>query len=223
MADRYFTQTQVRGHLITAGASVDEVNILSAIAMVEGASHDPTGYANFDAVGDVALQDNTWGPSITYFQIRTLNNPGSLWYRTAALLKTPDQACKAALHIARTAGYSAWSVFRSGAYLAYVATYLPPVGVYILKSGDTLYRLGERFGIPWKVIAIANNVPAPYNTLRIGDRLHIYKVHIVSAGQTLYGISRDHGVPMDKIVEYNNLLNPNVIVTGQVLKIPKVY
>lgn len=58
------------------------------------------------------------------------------------------------------------------------ATYSTPVyntissQTYTVVKGDTLYKIGQRTGIPWKTIAEANNIEAPY-TIKIGQVLKI--------------------------------------------------
>lgn len=44
--------------------------------------------------------------------------------------------------------------------------------------------------------------------------------HVVKRGQTLYQISRYYGVSMQAISQANNLWNPNLIYSGQTLRIP---
>lgn len=45
---------------------------------------------------------------------------------------------------------------------------------YTVKSGDTLYSIGIKFGIDWKKIAEVNNLDEPY-TLSTGQELKIPK------------------------------------------------
>lgn len=45
---------------------------------------------------------------------------------------------------------------------------------YAVKSGDTLYAIGIKFGVNWKDIAKANNLSEPYN-LSTGQELKIPK------------------------------------------------
>ena len=52
--------------------------------------------------------------------------------------------------------------------------------------------------------------------------LNEFDTIVVKSGDTLFGIARRFGVSVQKIVEINNLGLNNVIVTGQVLKIPNI-
>lgn len=45
---------------------------------------------------------------------------------------------------------------------------------YIVKSGDSLYSIGIKFGINWQEIAKTNNLEEPY-TLTVGQELKIPK------------------------------------------------
>lgn len=44
--------------------------------------------------------------------------------------------------------------------------------------------------------------------------------YVVKSGDTLYRIAAKYGVTVQQIVAANNIANPNLIFTGQVLKIP---
>ncbi len=48
----------------------------------------------------------------------------------------------------------------------------PPVLVYLVREGDTLYAIGKRFGIPWRRIAERNHIGPPYHIVA-GQRLVI--------------------------------------------------
>jgi LysM repeat protein len=48
----------------------------------------------------------------------------------------------------------------------------PPTLTYTVISGDTLAKIGIKFGVPWLIIASANNISSPYS-LKIGQVLII--------------------------------------------------
>ena len=52
------------------------------------------------------------------------------------------------------------------------AAALPADGIYVVKSGDTLDRIGRRYGVSGRAIAKENNI-AVTKMLRIGDKLRI--------------------------------------------------
>lgn len=43
---------------------------------------------------------------------------------------------------------------------------------YVVQRGDTLFSIGQRFGVPWQTIAAVNNIHPPY-TIYTGQRLAI--------------------------------------------------
>lgn len=72
---------------------------------------------NPDAVGDVGLQDATWGPSVGLWQIRSIKaQNGSGGVRDASRLKDPAFNARSAYAIYQSQGLRAWSVYTNGAY-----------------------------------------------------------------------------------------------------------
>jgi hypothetical protein len=73
-----------------------------------------------DAVGDLALADGTWGPSIGLWQIRSLKAQyGTGGVRDAARLEEPSFNAASMAAISRRGSYwQPWSVWKSGAYRA---------------------------------------------------------------------------------------------------------
>lgn len=81
------------------------------------------GYS--DAVGDVTLVNDKWGPSIGLFQIRSLRNPLAFnaadRYRYAWALRHPDFNAHAAYVISQGGTtWDLWSVYKSGSYQQHV-------------------------------------------------------------------------------------------------------
>ena len=101
--------------LLDAGFSAASATIMTAIALAESGG-DPA------AVGDVALQDNTWGPSFGLYQIRTLkHSTGSGVARDITALVDPEFQAQAAYSISGSGtNFTPWSVYTSGAYQAYL-------------------------------------------------------------------------------------------------------
>lgn len=98
-----------------AGASAADATLLTAIGGAE------SGW-NLNAVGDVALEDHTWGPSFGIWQIRTLiAETGKGTPRDINRLRTGiDAQAAAALAVKGSQGLRAWSTYTSGAYSGYV-------------------------------------------------------------------------------------------------------
>jgi hypothetical protein len=75
-----------------------------------------------DAVGDLALIGDKWGPSIGLFQVRSLRHPEDFPFpdtlRIAELLRASTFNAQAAWEISEHGtDWSKWSVYRSGKYL----------------------------------------------------------------------------------------------------------
>jgi LysM repeat protein len=101
--------------------------------------------------------------------------------------------------------------------------------VYTVKAGDTLFSIGQAYGLSWTQIAEANGIVNP-NQIAAGQSLKIPVdkpsptqqsfVHTVQAGETLFIISLRYGVAWPAIAEANKLETPYVIFPGQTLIIP---
>lgn len=50
---------------------------------------------------------------------------------------------------------------------------LPAPKTYIVQPGDTLGKIGQRYGLNYLSIAQINNIPAPYNTIYVGQPLNL--------------------------------------------------
>ncbi len=99
--------------------------------------------------------------------------------------------------------------------------------VYIVKKGDTLYKIANNYGVSVDAIKKLNNLTS--NTLQIGQQLAIPKgnvveetnfvVYQVMPGDTLYAIARKYNTTVDEIKKYNNLTS-NLLTINQTLQIP---
>lgn len=95
-------------------------------------------------------------------------------------------------------------------------------GTYIVQSGDTLYIIGQRFGVSWQAIAQANGIYSPY-ILHVGEPLRLTgstSTYTVRSGDTLYLIGQSHGVSWESIASANGISSPYVIYPGEGLVIP---
>jgi LysM repeat protein len=96
-----------------------------------------------------------------------------------------------------------------------------------VRYGETLYRIGLRYGTTVQGIAQLNGIANP-NRIYAGQVLRIYPgaasthtVYVVRWGDTLSAIARQFGVSPWAIAEANRITNLNRIYTGQRLVIPK--
>ncbi len=108
--------------------------------------------------------------------------------------------------------------------------YIPPLGsdYYIVKKGDTLWDIANKYDISVSEIKSLNNLKS--NILQIGQALKIknkkessvssnYIEYNVVKGDSLYTIANKFDVTISDIKKLNNLLT-NTLQIGQVLKIP---
>ena len=93
--------------------------------------------------------------------------------------------------------------------------------LYIVKPGDTLYRIVANTGASLSDIAAANALQPPY-TLQVGQRLQIPSglYHNVNPGETGIAIARAYGVPWNDIINLNRLEPPYTLKIGQRLRLP---
>ncbi len=95
---------------------------------------------------------------------------------------------------------------------------------YIVKKGDTLYKIANTYGITVDELKRINNLTS--NTLQIGQQLLIkpeepFENYVVQKGDTLSSIARLYGIPLVDLKNYNGL-NSDILSIGQILIIPKV-
>lgn len=103
---------------------------------------------------------------------------------------------------------------------------------YTVKPGDRLFSIGRQFGVNPYTIAQANGIYPPY-TIYVGQVLTIPggtpvtvtpgpgpNTYVVQRGDTIFSIARRLGKTPASIINANNLMNPNLIFPGQVLRIP---
>lgn len=94
-------------------------------------------------------------------------------------------------------------------------------GSYVVKPGETLYRISREKNIPIRSLIEANNLQPPY-ALQAGQRLAIpsARFHVVQRGDTVYSISRTYGVDMATLTRTNDVPAPYRIKVGQRLQLP---
>jgi morphogenetic protein associated with SpoVID len=109
--------------------------------------------------------------------------------------------------------------------------------IHMVKEGDTLYELSKKYGVeldkviamnpqiadPDKlVIGMKVKIPAPPKPVEtpIGEIAH---KHVVVQGDTLWKLSKQWGIPLATMIKANpQLKNPNVLLTGETVLIPKL-
>ena len=101
----------------------------------------------------------------------------------------------------------------------------------IVKRGDTLSRIAREYNVTIAHIVELNDITNP-NLIYPGEKLRItesdvtilnpipkntYSTYTVRRGDTLSGIARKFGVSVNYLVRANNIKNPNLIYSGQIL------
>ena len=94
--------------------------------------------------------------------------------------------------------------------------------VYIVKKGDSLYKIAQNYDTTVSEIMKLNNLTS--TSLSIGQLLEIPKVintntYIVKKGDNLYKIAQSYDTTVDELINLNNLSNTSLSI-GQVLKLP---
>ena len=108
---------------------------------------------------------------------------------------------------------------------------------YVVRWGDTLFRIARQFGTTVQAIAAANGIVNP-NLIYAGSTLRIptgpvtpgtatpppdpgqVTEYVVVRGDTLFRIAQRFGTTVQAIVAINAIPNPNLIYVGQRIKIP---
>jgi peptidoglycan/xylan/chitin deacetylase (PgdA/CDA1 family) len=90
---------------------------------------------------------------------------------------------------------------------------------YIVRPGDTLHRLSQRFGLAVALLAGMNAIEHP-DRLSVGQVLRIPEVYTVRPKDTLYHISRSLGVDAAELAALNGLADIDRIFVGQRLVLP---
>lgn len=96
--------------------------------------------------------------------------------------------------------------------------------IYVVKSGDTLYKIAQDYNITVDELKNLNNLSS--NTLSVGQLLKIPspisepETYTVKKGDSLYSIAQEFNTTVDILKKLNNLTS-NTLSIGQILKLPK--
>jgi len=105
------------------------------------------------------------------------------------------------------------------------------VKIHIVKKGDTLYELSQKYNVPLQKLIEANPQIANPDQLSIGEKVKIpagavqvegegYK-HVAKQGDTLWKLSKAWGIPLQTLIDANpQISDPNVLKVGDVVLIP---
>lgn len=105
----------------------------------------------------------------------------------------------------------------------------PKSEIYVVRQGDTLSEIADRYGVSLSKLRAANGLRG--NAIRIGQRLVIpatakrlqeaasAKTHVVRSGDTLSAIARRYGTSVSAIQRANGMTGSSLRV-GERLKLP---
>lgn len=96
------------------------------------------------------------------------------------------------------------------------------MNIHIVKSGDTVSKIAQQYGVPQFVVTTLNNLEDIPN-LVVGQALLILvptQYHTVNQGETVYSIAQQYGVSVNRIYLNNPILRgQNLVYPGQTLVI----
>ena len=197
------------------GISVDELkaannltsNVLQIgqrlnIPSMSGITTKPENYINYTVKSGDSLYSIASKNDLTVQELKNYNNLTSNVLQIGQILKIPV-----------------------------VSTEEVPIGKYgeyVVKSGDSLYSIGRKYGYTPQQLIDYNNLDS--TVLSVGQVLKIptvssdleqtnYIEYTVKSGDNLYSIGRKYGVSPQELINYNNLTS-NLLCIGQTLKIP---
>lgn len=107
---------QIYAYARGAGLSAAAATTATAVALAESGG-------NTDAIGDVALEDAKWGPSVGLWQIRSLKaQTGTGQPRDAEQLTSPAfNAASMAQISGAGSNFGAWTTFKNGTYKSHLS------------------------------------------------------------------------------------------------------
>ena len=172
------------------------------IPTMSGTTTEPSNYINYTVKAGDSLYSIASKNGLTVQELKNYNNLTSNVLQIGQLLKIPV-----------------------------VSTEEIPIGnytEYVVKSGDSLYSIGRKYGYSVQDLVEYNNLDN--SILSIGQIIRIPKVssdleqknyieYTIKSGDNLYSIGRKYGVTAQDLIDYNNLTS-NLLSIGQVIKIP---
>lgn len=90
---------------------------------------------------------------------------------------------------------------------------------YLVRPGDTLSQISQRFEVPIPMLANINNI-RNIDLLYVGQILIVPKMYTVEAGDTINSIAQKLGVEVADLLLENNLSPSGPIYVGQKLVVP---
>ena len=186
------------------GLTVDELKRLNNLT------------SNALSIGQVLkIKENVSEPSVNTYKVKS----GDTLYGIARMFGlTVDELKK--INNLSTNNLTVGQVLR----ISKSADVEPDTNYYIVKSGDSLYKLANKFNTTVDGLKRINSLSS--NLLSIGQKLIVpdssssnYQTYTVKKGDTLYSIARDYNTTVSAIENLNNLSSSSLSI-GQKLLIP---
>lgn len=96
------------------------------------------------------------------------------------------------------------------------------ISTYIVRSGDSLGKIAQMYGVSVNTVMWANNLKN--GVIQEGQTLVILPIsgvrHTVKSGETLQGIVAKYKGNLEGVLDYNNLNSDSVLAVGDILLIP---
>lgn len=111
------------------------------------------------------------------------------------------------------------------------STYVSSNDTYVVRKGDSLYKIAKRFGVTVSALKKANGLwsdtiypsmklTIPKNNLsKTSTSINKPKTYRVKRGDTLWKIARAFKVTVQDLISWNNISNPSKLKIGDKLKI----
>lgn len=228
--------------------------VVRAIVKYLGGNYVPTPGSNYysvqkgDSLWTIARKYN-----VSVDELKKYNNLSSNMLTVGQTLRIPEKgsgtpgASEGVLYTVKS-GDSLWKIANqygvsvndlknennlSSDNLSVGQTLIIPVGnefapsgsnVYVVKSGDSLWKIANQFDVSVNALKSANNLSS--DNLSVGQKLMIPSqsktfVYTVKSGDSLYRLAQYYGTTLDTIKRLNGLTTNNLII-GQKLLIPEV-
>ena len=95
--------------------------------------------------------------------------------------------------------------------------------IYVIKPGDSIYKISQRYSVPVDLIINENGLKNP-NNLVVGQVIVIpgdFFSYTVQRGESMYSIAQDFGISLNSLIQANpELANPSFLHVGQTIIIP---
>lgn len=94
------------------------------------------------------------------------------------------------------------------------------IALYVVKQGDTLYKIAQKYNVPVESLLRNNMEVIDSDLIYPGQKLRIPGPYILRKGDTFYRIGEIYDVTVEDLEEANPDLDPDRLPVGMMVKIP---